>query len=81
MRIFAFEWNDCIHEASFSVVSLHTTKKKAYKAMRAGLIVRWHDAKKHHHNESKGFYKLFHHGLKPLQYEQWRVMTYIIDSH
>ena len=34
MKVYAFEWCDCVYESAFGVVSLHDTKKGAYVAMR-----------------------------------------------
>ena len=33
MIVYAFEYCHCIYESGYSVVSMHTTKRNAYKAM------------------------------------------------
>ena len=36
--VFAFEYCDCVYESAFHVVSLHTTKRNAFKALRKHLV-------------------------------------------
>jgi hypothetical protein len=33
-KVYAFEYTSCIYESSFKTMSIHRTKKGAYKAMR-----------------------------------------------
>lgn len=41
MRVWAFEWCDCVYESGYSVVSLHASCEGAYRAMRAQLLAEW----------------------------------------
>lgn len=34
MKVYAFEYTDCIYESACAVVSLHSTKKGAYTALK-----------------------------------------------
>ena len=41
--VFAFEWCSCIFESGFSVVSLHTTKRGAFRAMTEAANTKWYE--------------------------------------
>ena len=46
MEVYSFDYCSCIYESSFAVVSLHTTKAGAYKAMRNDILnqyMSWYD--------------------------------------
>lgn len=38
MKVYSFDYCSCIYESSFALVSLHTTKAGAYKAMKKELL-------------------------------------------
>ena len=68
MKVYAFEWCDCVFESGYSIQSLHATKAGAYKAMKRTLFERW--------NESRwGCSGRFKPNDTPLIYESWRVRT------
>jgi hypothetical protein len=66
-KVYAFEWCDCIYESAFGVVSLHSTKTGAYKAMRARLM--------DEAEEDRGDRILhgFAKGWKGSRFKDWRV--------
>ena len=39
--IFAAEWCDCIHESGFALLSMHSTKQGAYRALRQQILSAW----------------------------------------
>ena len=55
MLVYSAEHNYCIYESAFYSLSLHTTKKGAYKAMRKHLLKEWEDRtiKQPYHNATK----------------------------
>lgn len=63
-KVFAFEWCGCIFESGFSVVSLHTTKRTAFKAMVAFVNTEWLDMR-----------AVLGRGFDPLAHSAWRVRT------
>ena len=38
MKVYAFEWCDCVYESDFVVRSLHTKKDAAWRAMRYAVL-------------------------------------------
>lgn len=66
--VYAFEWNDCVYESDFAVVSVHATKRGAYMAMREHLLTRW---------EQEVSYYCYD---KPLVYSDWRVKTHQVKE-
>jgi len=51
MTVYAFGYCECIYESSTATMSLHQTKKGAYKAMRAHLdkgYAEWRDGQINH---------------------------------
>lgn len=75
MIIYAFEWNDCIYESGFSIVSLHTTKKGAFKAMTACVNQRWQDARDMDLMWGSTF------GYSPLRLNRWRINEYVVKEN
>jgi len=65
-EVFAFEWCGCVYESAFSVVSLHSTRKGAFKAMTLEANRRWRDERNRNLMYGKG-------GHSPLCHERWRV--------
>ena len=59
-KVYAAEYNSCIHESSFGVLSLHQTLLGAEKAMA-----------KHKTRETKRWRR--DHDMDVPEYEQWRV--------
>ena len=41
MKVYAFNYCSCICESGFETITLHKTKRGAYKAMRAFLLKEW----------------------------------------
>lgn len=69
MKIYAFEWCYCVIESGFSPVSLHTTKRGAFKAMTTTANARALEARKRDLESGYSYWK-------PLQYEAWRIKGY-----
>ena len=69
MKIFAFEWRYCIFESDFTTVSLHKTKAGAYRAMRKFLLNEYETSAKHKIS-----------GLKPLEFQDWRISEWIVED-
>lgn len=69
MRVYAFEWCGCVHESGFGVVSLHTTKRGALKAMVRGANDRWLQAR-----DIQLSYRDRRPRYDPLMFEAWRVV-------
>lgn len=66
-RVFAFEWCDCVFESAFGVVSLHRTKRDAFKAMVRKANDDWYKERREmQYNEGK---------WQPLRFAAWRVST------
>lgn len=65
MKVYAFEWQDCIYESAMAVVSLHETKRGAVKAMVKEANKRW--------LEDRCF---MGRGWEPLRTQRWRVICY-----
>jgi hypothetical protein len=42
-KVYAFEWCDLIYESGFSIVSLHMTKRGAFKAMTRFANAKWYE--------------------------------------
>lgn len=60
----------CIFESGYSTVSLHRTKKGAYKAMRKHIMDEWYKNTEIVHNfKGQSQYRLD----SPLQYQSWTV--------
>ena len=74
MKVYAFEWCDCIHESAFGAISLHATKRGAFKAMAAEANRRcMEDA------ATSPFSKKMR-GWIPLRNERWRVRTIEVQA-
>lgn len=65
--VFAFEWNNCIHESAFHVVSLHQNKRDAFKAMNKAANERWQQDRDMELQYGKTSY------TRPLQFEAWGI--------
>lgn len=69
MKVYAFEWCDCIYESAFRVVSLHTTKRGAFKAMTAEANRRCME------ETAPSPYSKKMRGWPPLRSERWQIKT------
>lgn len=74
--VFAFEWTSCIFESAFGIVSLHTTKRGAFKAMVAEANKRW--------QEDRNSQLMYGGGSRPrhspLSHEAWRVIRIEVSN-
>lgn len=75
MKVYAFKHTSCIYESAHAVVSLHRTKRGAFKAMVRFMNQRWQD------NRDEGLMYGLSRGLDSLQHEAWciREMEVIDD--
>lgn len=48
MKVYAFEWCDCVYESAYGVQSLHATKAGAERAMEARLEKQAADVREMH---------------------------------
>lgn len=73
-QVFAVEWCDCIHESAFAVVSLHTTKRAAFKAMVKRANALWY--------EERHLSALFGRDprCRPLMFQAWRVAPMAVEE-
>jgi hypothetical protein len=69
VKVYAFEWCDCIHESAFGTVSLHATKRGAFKAMTAEANRRCME------DAAPSPYLKKMRGWIPLRSERWQVRT------
>jgi hypothetical protein len=76
-NVYAFEWCSCIFESDFTVKSLHTTKRGAFKAMTAYANAQWTMARESYLLLGR---EVFHRFDKPLIYERWRVTTMALQA-
>ena len=67
--VYAFEWNDCVYDSDFAVVSLHATKRGAYAEMRKFLLEKWEA-------ESRCWVCQ----RKPLEFARWRIKIYPVKE-
>lgn len=72
--VFAFEWCPCIYESAFGLVSLHTTKRGAFKEMILTANKRWHEDRWRHLSGGYGKPR-----PKGCDHEAWRVIR--IEVH
>ena len=83
MKVYAFEWCDCIYESSYAVRSLHTTLRGAYLAMRSELLARYEEESTGYIRMRKlrGFPKSIRRPDKCLEHEKWRcVVLNVLDN-
>ncbi len=45
MKVYAFEYTHCVYESSFTTMSMHATKRGAYKAMMKHKNDMWYAAR------------------------------------
>jgi len=77
MQVFAFLFCDCIHESGYGTVSLHATKRAAYKAMRKYVMKMAMDARDH--ALADGLVR--RRGIdKPFAYQRWTVEAMMIEA-
>jgi hypothetical protein len=75
-EVFAFEWCGCIYESGYSVVSLHTTKRDALKAMIAEANRKWQA-----NRDAQLMYGIGRRGeFDMLAFEAWRVRPMKVHS-
>ena len=70
MEVFGFLYTDCIHESAMSTMSLHKSKRSAYKAMNKYLNSRFISAREEQIRYGKD--TLFDHVF---MHEAWRINT------
>jgi len=75
-EVFAFEWTSCVFESAFGIVSLHTTKRGAFKAMVAEANKRWQTDRDN--QLSYGGCGRPRHS--PLSHEAWRVIRIEVSN-
>lgn len=75
MKVFAFEWSDCIYESAYHVVSLHTTKAGAFRAMTTAANARWNECRRS--SMQSGSARPRH---DPLADEAWRVREITVQD-
>lgn len=63
MKVYAFQFTDCIYESAMYTVSLHTTKRGAFKAMVRHVNDKWHELRRF----------CSHNGHDPLKHYRWSV--------
>ena len=71
MQIFAFEYCHCVYESGFSIVSLHFTKKSAYKAMIKHKNELWY---------ADRFYNDWQDAADIGMMERWKIKTYEVQE-
>jgi hypothetical protein len=74
VKVYAVEWCYCIYESGFSAISLHTTLKGAYSAMRKLLLEKWEEESKRsiHGQKLDAFDRQMLKRFQPLENERWR---------
>jgi hypothetical protein len=80
VKIYAFEWNDCVLESVFSAVSLHKTMAGARKAMRKVLLSSYKEDTEHPHRMEGYNGRYSRQQGKALEYQRWRVVSVIIQD-
>lgn len=73
MIVYAFKWCDCVYESGSSVVSLHTTKKGAFKAMTAYANKRWQE-------ERDSDLRYGYSSDIPLVHQRWCIAEYEVEE-
>jgi len=74
-EVFAFEWNLCIYDSDYSIISLHKTKYGAFKAMIKEANKRWQNCR-----NGQLQYGIGRYTFSPLTHEAWRVRAIQIDE-
>ena len=71
--VYAFQYNDCVFESSFHTISLHSSPKGAYKALRQFLEESYEQWRKDGLLYGKQYHKFG-------KYEAWRIeKMYILE--
>jgi hypothetical protein len=73
-EVHAAEYCSCIYESGFSILSLHSTKAGAYKAMRKHLVATHAENSTGWNGQHKRNY------YRPCMYKAWRVKTYGVSN-
>lgn len=85
-KLYAFMYTSCIFESAYGTVSLHRSKRSAFKAMNKFLNTEWYNAYDEYLQHGKGMnrkdkikYPSLSNVFKVGEYEGWCVMEQIID--
>lgn len=71
-KVYGFMWNDCVHESSYELMSLHLTKAGAWRAMRAHL---WEWAMQQREDSLRSGYDFTHRHS-----QAWNVREYEVQA-
>jgi len=74
--VYAFEFCPCFHESEFGIVSMHKTKRGAFKALLAHKNQHWHDQRRQVLEYGKAWGKLVDVGWMEL----WRIKPYELQD-
>lgn len=75
MIVYAFMYCSCIYESSFGLISLHETKRGAYKSMRKHLTNEYNER----FEASIQFGKKHYRGSKWLEHQLWKVIKINVE--